>query len=143
MPVEDNLDLQVQMFEYGRQLGEQKRRQPQDDVWTILSTAEVEMIAAGDRVTLWYPSGNRDEKVFESPFRFDIGRAPNQHVAFGGGGPHFCLGANLARFEISILFEELLARTHEIEVLQPPKYSVLGIHNPILTAMSELPVRLA
>jgi len=230
MPVEDNLNLQVQMFEYGRQLGEQKRRQPQDDVWTILSTAEVEMddgqrtklgqdefdmffllltvagsettrnaiagglvallqhadqlerlrrepalmgsaveeilrwtspvsyfarratcdteingvpIAAGDRVTLWYPSGNRDENIFESPFRFDIGRAPNQHVAFGGGGPHFCLGANLARFEISILFEELLARTQEIEVLQPPKYTVLGIHNPILTAMSELLVRLA
>jgi cytochrome P450 len=100
-------------------------------------------IAEGDRVTLWYPSANRDDDVFDDPFRFDIRRTPNPHIAFGGGGAHYCLGANLARREITILFEELLARTHEIEVLQPPVYSALGIDNPILVAVSELPVRLS
>ena len=100
-------------------------------------------IAKGDRVTLWYPSANRDEAVFGEPFRFDVGRRPNPHVAFGGGGPHFCLGANLARFEIRILFEELLARSHEIELLGPPVYGPLGIYNPVLLALQKLPVRLA
>ena len=68
---------------------------------------------------------------------------PNPHVAFGGGGAHFCLGANLARREIAILFEELLARTREIEVLGRPRFSPLGIWNPILVAPKEIPVRLA
>jgi cholest-4-en-3-one 26-monooxygenase len=100
-------------------------------------------IAAGDRVTLWYASANRDEDVFDDPFRFDIRRTPNPHVAFGGGGPHFCLGANLARREITILFEELLARTHDIEAIEAPTYTALGIDNPILVAVNTLPVRLA
>jgi cytochrome P450 len=100
-------------------------------------------IAAGDRVTMWYPSANRDEDVFDEPFRFDIRRTPNPHVAFGGGGAHYCLGANLAKREITILFDELLARTHEIEILGAPTYNALGIDNPILVAIDELPVRVA
>ena len=100
-------------------------------------------IAEGDRVTLWYPSGNRDEDVFDDPFRFDIRRMPNPYVSFGGGGPHYCLGANLAKREITILFEELLARAREIEVLAPPSYRPLGFDNPILVAIDELPVRMA
>jgi cytochrome P450 len=99
-------------------------------------------VAAGDRVTLWYPSGNRDEAVFEDPFRFDIRRKPNEHMSFGGGGPHFCLGAHLARREITILFEELLKRTSHIEQIGDPSYSVLGIGNPILASLGKLPVRL-
>jgi len=99
-------------------------------------------IAEGDRVTLWYPSGNRDEAVFEDPFRFDIRRERNEHMAFGGGGPHFCLGAHLARREITILFEELLKRTSDIELVGDPAYSVLGIGNPILMSLGKLPVRL-
>ncbi len=99
-------------------------------------------ISAGERVTLWYPSGNRDEAAFEDPFRFDIRRKPNEHVSFGGGGPHFCLGAHLARREISILFEELLKRTSDIELVGEPTYSVLGIGNPILMSLGTLPVRL-
>ena len=99
-------------------------------------------VAAGDRVTLWYPSGNRDEAFFEDPFRFDIRRKPNEHMAFGGGGPHFCLGAHLARREITILFEELLKRTAQIEQVGDPSYSVLGIGNPILVSLGKLPVRL-
>ncbi len=100
-------------------------------------------IARGQRVTLWYPSANRDEEVFDQPFRFDIARQPNPHVAFGGGGPHYCLGANLARREIAILFETLLARTREIELLRPPTYSPLSIWNPVMVAPREIPVRLA
>ena len=99
-------------------------------------------IAEGDRITLWYPSANRDEEAFDDPFRFDITRTPNHHVAFGGGGPHFCLGANLARHEIAIMFEELLARTTDIEILAPPTYSGLTIDNPVLGTVRELPVRL-
>jgi cholest-4-en-3-one 26-monooxygenase len=65
-------------------------------------------IAAGDKVIFWHASANRDEEVFEDPDRFDVARSPNEHVAFGGGGSHFCLGANLARLEIRIMFTELL-----------------------------------
>jgi cytochrome P450 len=99
-------------------------------------------IAKGDRVSLWYPSGNRDEAFFEDPFRFDIRRKPNEHMSFGGGGPHFCLGAHLARREITILFEELLKRTSHIEQIGDPAYSVLGIGNPILVSLGNLPVHL-
>ena len=65
-------------------------------------------IRAGDKVTLWWASANRDEAVFDEPFRFDVRRAPNPHLAFGYRS-HFCLGANLARMEIRIMLEELLA----------------------------------
>jgi len=227
---EQQLALQIEMFQYAQKLGREKRANPQDDVWTILSTVELESddgdrdalseieldmffllltvagsettrnaitlglqalvenpeqldllrsnpvvpraavdeiirwaspvayfarratrdteirgvpIAKGQRITLWYPSANRDEDVFVDPFRFEIRREQNHHLAFGGGGPHFCLGANLARREIAILFEELLARTREIELLGPPVYSALSIYNPILVAPNALPVRLA
>lgn len=229
MSREENLALQIQMFEYGQRLGNDKRVNPQDDVWTILSTVEVEtedggstalsqieldmfflllvvagsettrnavsqgllalldhpeqleqlrqdpggiplaveevlrwsspvsyfarratrdteirgvQITAGDRVTMWYPSANRDEEVFEDPFCFDIQRRPNPHVAFGGGGVHFCLGANLARRELTTLFEVLLERTRQIEVTGPPSFTMLGLANPILLFMRELPVRI-
>lgn len=224
------LAIQTQMFEYAQELGRKKRAEPEDDVWTILSTVEIETddgerttlgeteldmffflltvagsettrnaisgglialldhpdqlatmrsqpdamrpaveeilrwtspvayfarratrdteirgvpIADGDRITLWYPSANRDEAVFDDPFRFDIARAPNHHVAFGGGGPHYCLGANLARCEIAVLFDELLSRTTEIEILAPPTYSGLTIDNPVLGAVRDLPVRIS
>ena len=99
-------------------------------------------IAEGERVTLWYPSGNRDANFFEDPFRFDIRRKRNEHMSFGGGGPHFCLGAHLARREITILFEELLKRTSDIEQVGEPAYSVLGIGNPILVSPGKMPIRL-
>ena len=67
-------------------------------------------IAAGDKVVMWYASANRDPDTFTDPFRFDAARSPNEHFAFGGGGHHFCLGASLARMEIRVLLEELLAR---------------------------------
>jgi cytochrome P450 len=64
-------------------------------------------------------SANRDEDVFDQPFRFDIGREPNPHVTFGGGGPHHCLGAMLARAEIRAVFDELLPRIQRIELGEP------------------------
>lgn len=75
---------------------------------------------AGDKVVLWYCSGNRDEAVFDDPFRFDVTRTPNEHVAFGGPGPHFCLGANLARREIRVMFERILRRLPDLEITAPP-----------------------
>ena len=72
-------------------------------------------ILEGEKVTIWYPSANRDESVFDDPFRFDVRRSPNPHVAFGAGGPHFCLGANLARMEMRVAFEELLRRLPDME----------------------------
>jgi cytochrome P450 len=230
MSKEENRAIQIEMFEYAQELGREKRANPQDDVWTILSTVEVETddgeraalsqieldmfflllivagsettrnavsqgllalldhpgqfeqlrrepwavplaveeilrwsspvsyfarratrdtelrgvpIAEGDRVSMWYPSANRDEDVFDDPFGFDIGRSPNPHVAFGGGGVHFCLGANLARRELTTLFEVLFERTTKIELAGAPSYTSLGISNPILLFMRELPVRIA
>jgi cholest-4-en-3-one 26-monooxygenase len=68
----------------------------------------------GEKVSIWYCSANRDEDVFEDPFTFDVLRSPNDHLAFGGGGPHFCLGSSLARLEIKVLFEELAQRAPDI-----------------------------
>jgi cytochrome P450 len=220
---EEFLTIQVQMFEYAQELGRRKRSEPQDDVWTILSTVEVETddgertalgvneldmffflltiagsettrnaisgglialvehpdqlaalrrepdamrpaaeeilrwtspvayfarratrateirgvpIARGDRVTLWYPSANRDEEAFEEPFRFDIARTPNNHVAFGGGGAHFCLGANLARREITVLFEELHRRIPDIGATEEPDH----LQSAFIHGIKRLPV---
>ena len=71
-------------------------------------------VKAGDKVVFFHASANRDENVFDSPDAFDIARDPNPHIAFGGGGPHFCLGTNLARMEIRVMFEHLLDRVPDI-----------------------------
>lgn len=77
-------------------------------------------MAEGDKVTMWYASANRDEDKFADPYLFDVTRNPNHHVGFGGGGAHFCLGANLARREIAVVFEELHRRIPDIEVTEEP-----------------------
>jgi methyl-branched lipid omega-hydroxylase len=74
----------------------------------------------GDKVALWYVSANRDEARFSDPHRFDIGRAPNEQGGFGTGGPHFCLGAHLARREIGVMLTALLRRLPDIEATAPP-----------------------
>jgi cytochrome P450 len=78
------------------------------------ATRDVELagaqVKAGDKLALWYVSGNRDETVFEDPNRFDVRRDPNNHQGFGGGGRHFCLGAGLARLELKLWIEEALRR---------------------------------
>ncbi len=71
-------------------------------------------IKTGDKVVMWHISANRDEEVFEDPFRFDIERSPNEHIAFGGGGAHYCLGTNLARMELRLIFREILERMGDI-----------------------------
>jgi cytochrome P450 len=74
----------------------------------------------GDKVALFYWSANYDETVFADPARFDITRSPNPHVGFGAAGPHFCLGAHLARREISVALRELLGRVPDIHAAGPP-----------------------
>ena len=76
--------------------------------------------AAGEKVVLWYNSANRDEAVFEDPDRFDVRRDPNPHVGFGGPGPHFCLGAHLARREVGVMFRHLLTRLPDIHSTAEP-----------------------
>jgi cytochrome P450 len=93
---------------------------------------------AGDRLLLSYWSANRDEEVFGDPFRFDVGRKPNRHLAFGFG-PHYCLGAALARMEIRALFAELIPRLRWIEPAGPPELS----RSTFVGGHKHLPVRYA
>ncbi|MFZ1176105.1 MAG: cytochrome P450 [Mycobacterium sp.] len=103
--------------------------------WTRTTKVDVEMdgqhIPRGERVVSMLRSANRDEEVFSSPFTFDVGRQPNPQVAFGGGGPHHCLGAMLARAELRAVFDELLLRCDDI-VLGPAK----AAYPNLLTNMS-------
>jgi cholest-4-en-3-one 26-monooxygenase len=78
-------------------------------------------IQAGDKMALWYISANRDEEVFDDADTFDITRTPNEYVAFGGGGPHFCLGQNLAKLEILVMFETVLDRLPDMDVAGEPQ----------------------
>jgi cholest-4-en-3-one 26-monooxygenase len=88
------------------------------------ATTDLEMhgqeIREGDPVVIYYISANRDEAVFTNPNEFDITRSPNPHLAFGGGGPHHCLGVSLARLEMRIMFEQLLDQVDHFELLAPP-----------------------
>ena len=76
-------------------------------------------ISAGDKVVVFYGSANRDEEVFAEPDQFDVARSPNPHLAFGGGGPHLCLGLHVARLEIAALLRELLSRMGDLEPAGP------------------------
>ena len=93
-------------------------------------------MAQGDKVTLWYCSANRDEDRFTDPWRFDVGRNPNPHFGFGGGGAHFCLGANLARREIKVAFEELRNQLPGITVSGKPRRLI----SAFIHGIKELPV---
>jgi cytochrome P450 len=220
----------IDLYKYAEHLGEDKRRTPTDDVWSILTTAEIEdddgtrtsltpseldqffmilaiagsettrsaisgglvalldrpeqlarlrsdpdvlnsaveeilrwsspvacfartattdvevdrqQIRAGDRVSMWFPAANRDERAFERPDEFDVARDPNPHVSFGGGGAHFCLGAHLARSEIRTMFTELLRRFPDVEITGPTSWLVSAPEQTIAVAPRDLPVRLA
>jgi cytochrome P450 len=91
----------------------------------------------GDKVVTWYTSANRDETRFPDPYRFDVTRTPNEHVTFGPGGPHFCLGAHLARLETKILFQELIPRLRSIEIVGP----VERIRSNFVNGIKRMPVR--
>jgi cytochrome P450 len=105
------------------------------------ATRDVELggqtIRAGDKVVIWYVSANFDEEVFEDPLRFDVGRRPNPNVTFGGGGPHYCLGAHLARLEVQVVFDALLPRLAELELTAPPERMRTNFTN----ALKRMPVR--
>jgi cytochrome P450 len=101
-----------------------------------------ETILAGDAVTFWHPSANRDEEAFADPFALDVGRAPNDHLAFGGGGPHFCLGAALARREIRVMFDALIRRFGEWEVTGAPVWATPGLLVTVCCSLDRLDVRL-
>jgi cytochrome P450 len=77
-------------------------------------------IAEGEKVVMWFNSANRDERHFTDPYSFDITRTPNAHFGYGGGGPHFCLGANLARREIRVMFKELFERLPDLRITAEP-----------------------
>jgi methyl-branched lipid omega-hydroxylase len=80
-------------------------------------------IAAGEKVVMWYQSANRDDRVFDEPYRFDVRRQPQPaQIGFGAGGPHFCLGANLARREIGVMFEEIRNRLPDMHIVGEPDY---------------------
>jgi cholest-4-en-3-one 26-monooxygenase len=95
-------------------------------------------LKAGDKVSLWYVSANRDEEAFDDPFRFDIERQPNDHYAFGAPGPHFCLGASLARLELRVLFEEMARRVPVLRALGEPAY----LRSNVVAGIKHLPVDL-
>ncbi len=114
--------------------------------WTRTTKVDVEMdgqhIPAGERVVSMLRSANRDEEVFSSPFTFDIGRQPNPHVAFGGGGPHHCLGAMLARAELRAVFDELLLRCDDIvlgpaTVAYPNLLTNMSIYDEMAISLTE------
>jgi len=93
-------------------------------------------IRAGDILALFYPSANRDEAVFDDPFRFRVDRSPNHHLSFGVG-EHFCLGAHVARFELNVIFRHLLARLVEAEVIGP----IERLQSPFVGGIKRLPIR--
>ena len=87
------------------------RRTASDD--TIIGDKEIKK---GDKVVMWHISADRDEEVFDDPYQFNIERFPNEHIAFGGGGQHFCLGANLARMELKLIFREIMERIPDMRL---------------------------
>jgi cytochrome P450 len=96
------------------------------------TTRDVELhgehLPAGEKVVLFYHSANRDDRVFEDPWRLDLTRDPNRHLGFGGGGPHYCLGASLARTQLRALFGELLRVVPDIEASEPELLRSAFIH---------------
>jgi cytochrome P450 len=105
------------------------------------ATTDVEMhgvqIREGDKVVVWLISGNYDERQFPDPLTFDVTRKPNNHITFGRGGPHFCLGAHLAKLETRIMFEELLPRVKTVEPTGPAR----RMHSNFTNAYKSMPVR--
>ena len=94
-------------------------------------------IKKGDKVVIWHISANRDEAVFDDPYRFDIERSPNDHIAFGGGGAHFCLGANLARMELNLIFSEILNRVPDMTANGETEY----LRSNFIGGIKHMPVR--
>jgi cholest-4-en-3-one 26-monooxygenase len=106
---------------------------------TALKDVELggKQIKAGDKILIYYPSANRDERVFDNPNTFDVGRSPNPHLGFGGGGPHFCLGRHLAKLEIEQMLYALLDRVERVEITG----EVRRLRSNFINGIKEMPVR--
>jgi cholest-4-en-3-one 26-monooxygenase len=94
-------------------------------------------IREGDKVVMYYAAANRDPEVFENPHVFDVGRTPNEHVTFGGGGEHFCLGASLARAEIKATMRQVVERLPDMELAGTPN----RLHSDFVNGIKTMPVR--
>ena len=94
-------------------------------------------IREGDKVTIWYAAANYDEEKFADPYRLDVGRTPNRHVTFGLGGPHFCLGAHLARLEIKVWLEEMIPYLPRLEPVGDP----VRLRSNFFNGIKRMPVR--
>ena len=107
---------------------------------TAISDTEIrgQRIRAGEAVAMFYPSANRDEEVFDDAYTFDITRTPNEHLAFGGYGEHFCLGSNLARMELRIIFREILQRLPDIRL----DGEISRLSSTLVGGIKHMPVRL-
>lgn len=107
---------------------------------TALSDTKIgeQEVKAGEKVLLWYVSANRDEEMFDDPFRFDITRKPNPHLAFGGGGPHICMGNSLARLEIIVVLRELIDRVDTVAL----NGDIVRLRSNLTHGIKELPVRI-
>jgi cytochrome P450/nitrite reductase/ring-hydroxylating ferredoxin subunit len=101
--------------------------------------AHGQAIEPGDKVVIWYASGNFDESKFSDPYRFDVAREPNRHLTFGLGGPHFCLGAHLARLEVRIWLEEMIPYLDRLEPAGPPD----RLRSNFFNGIKRLPVQVA
>ncbi len=101
------------------------------------ATAHGRRIKAGDKVTMWFGAGNYDERKFPDPYRFDVGRTPNRHLTFGLGGPHFCLGAHLAKLEVKVWIEEMIPYFDRVELAGEPS----RLRSNFFNAIKRLPVR--
>jgi cytochrome P450 len=110
-------------------------------VFTRTATKDTELrgipVRKGGRVAMFYPSANRDEAHFADPDTFDVGRTPNHHLAFGGGGTHFCLGANLARVEAAAIVPEVLSRMTNLELAAPAE----RVRSTLMNGIRSMPVR--
>ena len=95
-------------------------------------------IKQGQKVTVWYGAANRDEDVFADPHRFDVTRSPNEHIAFGGRGPHYCLGTALAKMEIKVMFEEMLTKAPDMRLVGEPD----RLASNLINGIKHLPVKL-
>ena len=94
-------------------------------------------IRAGDKVVMYYGSANRDDAVFDEPDRLDLSRSPNEHVAFGGGGPHFCVGAHIGRAEIEAMFRQICTRLDDLQLAGDPEW----LPSTFISGVKHLPVR--
>ncbi len=105
---------------------------------TAMENVEIrgQKIRAGESLCFFYPSANRDEDVFEEPFRFKVDRDPNPHLAFGIG-EHFCLGSHVARLELNVMFRQLVARLGEVELAGPLE----RLRSPFVGGVKHMPVR--